>query len=75
MFGASFIQCMNVKQGLVFEWNSIYLEAGYPDWLRPSNKFVENSTKITYLKITGYRIKYSAVLSLLELQIKPDRKV
>jgi hypothetical protein len=33
----------------------------YPDLLGPSGKFVENSTKLTFLEITGYRIKYSAV--------------
>ena len=30
----------------------------YPDQLGPSGKFVENSIKLNYLKITGYRIKY-----------------
>ena len=50
--------------------NSAYPDAGYPDRLGPLNKFVENSTKPTYLDITGYRIKYSAVLRLLELQIR-----
>jgi len=37
--------------------------------------FLENSTKLTFLEITGYRIKYSTVLWLLELQIRRDRKV
>jgi hypothetical protein len=35
--------------------------ADYPDRLGPSGKFVENSTKLTFLEITGYRIKYSKV--------------
>jgi len=37
----------------------------YPDRLGPSRKFVENSTKLTCLEITGYRIKYGTVLWLL----------
>jgi hypothetical protein len=36
--------------------------ANYPDRLGPSGKFVENSTKLTCLEITGYLIKYSTVL-------------
>ena len=47
----------------------------YPDRLGPSGNFVENSTKLTCLAITGYRIKYSAVLWLIELQIRRGRKV
>jgi hypothetical protein len=31
--------------------------ANYPDRLGPKGKFVENSTKLTCLEITGYRIK------------------
>ena len=38
-------------------------------------KFVENSTKLTCLEITGYRIKCSVALWLLELQIQGGRKV
>jgi len=53
--------------------NSTYTEAGYSDRLVPSGKSVENSTKLTCLKITGYRIKYSTVLWLLELQIRRGR--
>jgi hypothetical protein len=49
--------------------------ANYPDQLGPSGKFVENSTRLTCLEISGYRIKYSAVLWLLELQIRRGRKV
>jgi hypothetical protein len=44
--------------------------ANYPDRLGRSGKFVENSAKVTCLEITGYRIKYSTVLWLLELQIR-----
>jgi hypothetical protein len=55
--------------------NCTYPEAGYPDRLGPSGKFVEISTKISCLQITGYRIKYSTVLCLLELQIRRSRKV
>jgi hypothetical protein len=47
----------------------------YPDRLGPSGKFVENFTKLTCLEITGYRIKYNAVLWLLELQIRRGRNV
>jgi len=49
-------------QSLVITVNSPYLNAGYPDQLGPSGKFVENSTKLTGLEITSYRIKYSTVL-------------
>jgi len=42
-----------------------YPDAGYPDRFGPSRKFVENSTKLTCLEITGYRMKYSTVLWLL----------
>jgi len=49
--------------------------ADYPDWLGPSGKFVENSTKLISLEITGYPIKHSAVLWLLELQVRLGRKV
>jgi hypothetical protein len=49
--------------------------ASYPEWHDPSGKFVENSTKLTCLEITGYQIKYSTVLWFLELQIRRGRKV
>ena len=49
--------------------------ANYPDQLGPSGKFVENSTKLTCLEITGYRIKYSTAFRLLVLQIRLGRKV
>jgi len=49
--------------------------ANYPDRLGLSGKFVENLKKITFLEITGYRIKYSTVLWLTELQIRRGRKV
>jgi len=49
--------------------------ANYPDRLGPLGKFVENSTELTCLEITGYRIKYSTVLWLLELQNTRGRKV
>jgi len=57
------------------QYNSIYPDAGYPDRLGPSGKSFENSKKLPCLEITGYRIKYSAVLRLLELQIRRGRKV
>ena len=55
--------------------NSTYPDAGYPGRLGSSGKSVENSTKLTCLEITGYRIKYSTVLWLLELPIRRGRKV
>jgi len=56
--------------------NSTYADAGYPGrQLSPRGKFVENSTKLIYHEITGYRIKYSTVLWLLELEIRRGRKV
>ena len=39
----------------------------YLDRLDHPGKFVQNSTKLTCLEITGYRIKYSTVLWLVEL--------
>jgi hypothetical protein len=47
----------------------------YPDQLGPLVKFVENSKQPTCPESTGYRFKYSAVLWLLELQIRRGRKV
>jgi len=55
--------------------NLIIRIAIYPDRLRPPGKFVQNSTALTCLEITGYRFKYSTVLWLTELQIRPGRKV
>ena len=49
--------------------------ADYPDRLGLSGKSVKNSTKQICLQITGYRIKYSTVLWLTELQIRRGRKV
>jgi len=36
--------------------------ANYPDRLSLSGKYVENSTQLTCLEITAFRIKYSTVL-------------
>jgi hypothetical protein len=51
--------------------------ANYPDRLRPSGNFVENSTKLIFLEISGNRIEYSTVklCGCLELQIRRGRKV
>ena len=46
--------------------NSTYPEAGYPDRLDPSGKFVENATELTSLEITRYWFKYNTVLWLPE---------
>jgi hypothetical protein len=40
-----------------------------------SGKFVNYSAKLTFLEITGYRIKYGAEMRLLELRIGRGRKV
>ena len=60
---------------VIIHYNSTYPDAGYPDQLGRSDKFVENSTILTCLEITGYRIKYSTALWLLELQTRRGRKV
>jgi len=66
------------KETSVFiKYRRIYL---YGRWLSGSawpvgGKFVDKSTKLTCLEITGYRMKYSKVLRLLELQIRRGRKV
>jgi len=55
--------------------NSTYPEADHPDQLGRTRKSVENSTIVTGLEITGYRIKYSRALWLLELQNRRGRTV
>jgi hypothetical protein len=49
--------------------------ANYLDRLGASGKSAENSKKLTCLDITGYAIQYSAMLYLLELQIRSGQKV
>jgi hypothetical protein len=49
--------------------------ASYPDRFGLSGKYVENSTKLTCLEITGYRIQYNTGLWLLKRHITRDRKV
>ena len=49
--------------------------ANYPDRFGPLGIFVEDSTKLTRPEITGYRIKYSKMLWLLEIQIRRGRRV
>ena len=44
------------------------------DRLGPSGNFVENSTKLNCRETTGYQIKYSALLWLVELQIRCGRQ-
>jgi hypothetical protein len=53
----------------------VFRIANYPDRLGPSGKSVENCTKLTCLETNGYRIKYSTVLWLVELQIRCGRRV
>jgi len=43
------------------------VELHLSDQLGPWGKFVENSTKLTCLEISGYQIMYNTVLYLLEL--------
>jgi len=59
---------------LLVQYNSTYPEAGHPDRLGPSNKFVENYTKLTCLAITLHWITYSTMLWLLVVQIRRGRK-
>jgi hypothetical protein len=54
---------------------STHPDAGCPDRLGPSRKLEENSTKLTCLEITGYRIKYNRVLRLAELQIRRGQNI
>jgi hypothetical protein len=42
-------------------------DAGYPDRPGPSGKFVENSTKLTCLEITGYRIIIIIIIIIILL--------
>jgi hypothetical protein len=56
------------------QYNSTYPDVAYLDRLGRLGKFVEKSTKQTCLEIVSYRIKYSTVLRLLELQIRRGRK-
>jgi hypothetical protein len=55
--------------------NTNYPDAGYPDRFLLSGKSVENSTKLSSFENTGYQIKYSTVLWLIELPIRRGRNV
>jgi phosphoribosyl-AMP cyclohydrolase len=44
------------------QWNSTFAEAGYPDRLGPSGKFVENYAKITCLQISD-QVRYIIMTS------------
>jgi hypothetical protein len=54
---------------------STYPDVGYPDRLGSLGKIDQNSTKLTCLEITGYRIKYRTMLWPLELQIRRGRNI
>jgi hypothetical protein len=61
------------------QYNSTYSDAGCPDYQLSGSagtfgKFTDNSTTLNCFEITGYQIKYSTVLWLLELQIRRGRK-
>ena len=53
----------------------VFRIATYSDRLCPSGKFGENSIKLICIEITGYRIKYSTLLWLIELQIRLGRMI
>jgi len=63
------------KDSIYLQQNSTYLDAGYTDSLGPLGKFVENSKEIMCHEITGYPIRYSRALWLLELEIRRGRKL
>jgi hypothetical protein len=48
----------------------------YPDRLGSWGDFVRNSTKLIYLEITGYQIKYNTVkcYGCLELKVRCGQK-
>ena len=50
-------------------------DAGYPDRLYPSGKFVGNSAKEICLEVTGHQLRYSTLFWLIEIQIRRGRKV
>jgi hypothetical protein len=54
---------------LKIQYKSTSPDAGCPDRVGPSSKFVDKPTKLPSLEIAGYLIKYSTVLWLLEIQI------
>jgi hypothetical protein len=57
---------------IIFEsakYYRIIRTANNPDRFGPADKLVENSTKLTSLEITGYRINYSTLLWFLEILI------
>jgi len=54
----------------IAQGKSTYTEAGYPDRLGPSGKFVENSTKLNLPWNDRLSNQYSAVFWLLEFQIR-----
>ena len=58
----------------IIQQSSTFPDHQISDRLGLTGKFVENSTKLTCLEIIGYRIKYSKVLWLLQLQIRCGRK-
>jgi len=68
--------CVHIDYKLCMQYNSTSPDTDYPDRLGPSGKFVDNTKKkLSCLAITGYQIKYSTVLWLLDLQIRRGRKV
>jgi len=76
-------RAIGVILGQYFAENSIILlirklvirNSNYADRLGPSGKFVENSTELTFLETTGYWIKYSTLLRLIEPKIRRGRRV
>jgi len=74
LFAYGHLQATAARTLYTAELHLSYPDAGYPDRLGPPGKSVENSTNLTRLEITGYRIKHSTVLWRLELQIRRGRK-
>ena len=74
MHPADWIQVC-VVGGLASDCLPVQQNSSYPNRLGPSGKSVQNSTKLTCLEITGYRIKYNTVLWLQELRFRRCRKV
>ena len=54
------------KYNIEIQQNSTNQDAGYPDWLGPSFKFVENYKKLICLGSNRLLVKYNTVLWLLE---------
>ena len=59
----------------VYKRTLLNKDAVYPDRLGHLGIFDENSTQLTCLEITSYRVQYSTVFWLLELNTQSDNYV